>query len=199
METHKILNYAKNLPGWCDGKKAVFLHNTCMAHEIHLAMEIGVYGGCSLLPIAAGVAHENGLVYGIDPYSNVVATTGTMADKDRDWWGKVNLDDIRGTCLTALRYTELEPYVALIRRSSNDIRHLFQPDTFGLIHIDGNHSEEQSLADVQLAYDLLDKGGWLVFDDIDWNTTAEAQDFLANTFRFTHEFSELTWGVWRKL
>ncbi len=49
-----------------------------------------------------------------------------------------------------------------------------------MLHIDGNHSEEVSCADVNLWLPLVVKGGHIWMDDIHWESTKKAQAILSN-------------------
>jgi predicted O-methyltransferase YrrM len=71
---------------------------------------------------------------------------------------------------------------------------------FDLIHIDGSHSEAQSLRDVRMWPDLLRPGGVLVMDDIQWPTVQAALDYLRSHFAVIEEIIEtdgVAYGAYR--
>ena len=75
------------------------------------------------------------------------------------------------------------------------------------MHIDGNHSEEASYADVAKWVPLVNSGGWIVFDDVTWHnrlgvyTTKKAVEWLdRNCMRLAqfHDTGETEWVLWIK-
>ena len=66
------------LPGWCTPEKAKRLAELAFGAE--LAVELGVFGGRSLVAIALGIKWgprpEHGYVDGIDPYTPAAALEG---------------------------------------------------------------------------------------------------------------------------
>jgi hypothetical protein len=52
-------------------------------------------------------------------------------------------------------------------------------DEVDVLHIDGNHSEEQSTADVHMWLPKIRSGGLVWFDDTDWKSTENARRLLA--------------------
>lgn len=52
-------------------------------------------------------------------------------------------------------------------KSADVLKTLHPGNTYDLIYIDGDHSYEGALADVQLAYPMLEQGGIMIFDDYD--------------------------------
>jgi predicted O-methyltransferase YrrM len=60
--------------------------------------------------------------------------------------------------------------VNLYRARSCDVLPYIK-ETFGMIFIDGDHSFESILTDYRLTWRLLEKGGMLVFHDIDLDDT----------------------------
>lgn len=70
-----------------------------------------------------------------------------------------------------------------------------QPDQyFDIIYIDGNHSFEFVLADADLAYQKVKVGGYIIFDDVDWETVQKAFFHFLNKYSQTVKYEQLIYS-----
>jgi predicted O-methyltransferase YrrM len=157
-----------HLEGWCSPKKAAILQRWVQAIDAQLCVEIGVFGGASLIPQAlACQAKGSGKVFGIDPYSPAIATE--FADElNAKWWREVDFASIKSGFLRTVRRLQLTPYVELLEMTSAAATSQFTAGTIDLLHIDGNHSAPQALADVVEWLPRVRVGGLVFIDDISW-------------------------------
>lgn len=193
------------MQGWCSVEKALGLYDLVMAERPRLCVELGVFGGRSILPVAVALQEldhspppHKGLAIGIDPWTADAACEGFQGDTDnekanRKWWAELDIEAIFRGALDALQ--PYAGYCALLRATSSDAANIFGRETIDLLHIDGNHSPVISCRDVVEWTPLLRPGGVLVFDDMDWPETVQAQELLAK--RFTLEEHNGTWAVYR--
>jgi hypothetical protein len=72
----------------------------------------------------------------------------------------------------------LDSHVLVIRNSSEQVWRNLPTLKIDLLHIDGNHSEKASMRDVELWLPRVPSGGFVVFDDINWDTTKKAVQYL---------------------
>jgi hypothetical protein len=170
-----------SIHGWCKPEKALKLAEYVIASDAKLCVEIGVYGGSSLLPMAMAIRTlpmlESGnplvnadyrRVVGIDPWTNDAATDGMKEQVNVDWWSKVDLEMIYQSCLVKIDDYRLNNYVTLLRAKSDDVVGDFQDETIDLLHIDGNHCEARALNDVVNYLPKVRQNGIVVFDDVWW-------------------------------
>ena len=163
----KIASTNKVLDGWCSEEKALTLASLVIAFRPSLIVEIGVYGGRSLIPMAlACQAVNHGLVIGIDPWSKEVAMREQTTQEDRDWWEtKVDLEKIRTDFMARIAEYQLEKFVRIERKESKDVP---APSGVSILHVDGAHSDTALHDIVKFAPNVV-VGGYCVTDDSTWH------------------------------
>jgi len=186
------------MPGWCTPEKGKRM--AALARGTTLCVELGVFGGRSLVSIALALRDEQApctRVDGIDPFTATAALEGTNDPANDQWWSKLDYDAIARTAQEALYRLELLPYAHLIRMCSRDVVGFYGDGTIDLLHQDSNHSEEVSCEEVAFWSPKLRSGGYWIFDDTDWPSTKKAQSALEEL-----GFKELEdhggWKVYRK-
>lgn len=170
----------KDMHGWCSELKALSLADMILRIHPSIIVEIGVFGGRSLIPQAMALREDakGGIIYGIDPWRTEDALEGNLSPADKEWWGKLNIEHIHACCMKEIWKHQLEPHSIIIRNASQHVPKLF-PGGIDILHIDGTHSEEASTRDVNLYLPQLRFGGYLLFDDSDWPTAQKAVAMVA--------------------
>jgi predicted O-methyltransferase YrrM len=191
-----VSNAMDQLTGWCTKFKAFTLIDIILEKRIEKVVEIGVWGGRSLVPMAFALKELGyGKVYGIDPWSAVASVEG-MDKINKDWWGAIDHEAIYQDLAHKVHLFGLVNHVKLIKSTSVAAEPI---NNIGLLHIDGNHSEEASLYDVMKWAPFVKKGGLIVFDDVTWGTTAKAVQWLdANFTRIADYHEDCDWSIWIK-
>lgn len=167
-----------SLEGWASVPKAHKIYDLIVERQLGLCVDLGVFGGRSLLPMALAV-RENGFghAFGIDPWDNKVAVDGvppTPGNEHEKWWGSLNMEDIHQKARYALHQHKLgETWATLLRMRGETSAPWFRD--IGFLHIDGNHKESEAVRDVNLWCPLVRRGGIIMFDDCDWASTKAAQ------------------------
>ena len=185
------------LTGWCSKFKAAILMDLILQKKAKTVVEIGVWGGKSLIPMAFAIKSlTNGKVYGIDPWSNAESALG-MNGVNQEWWGKVDHEAIYQNLVQKINKFNLQNTVSLIRATSKNASPIAGID---VLHIDGNHSEEASFLDVQKWVPLVSSGGLIIFDDTTWGTTARAVNWLNENCTKMKDYHDEAndWGIWIK-
>lgn len=173
-----ITDTVTKMEGWCSEEKALSMAELILETFPKTVVEIGVFGGRSLVPQAIAL-HEMGagVVYGIDPWQLDAAIEGENGSANDDWWKKnVQLNEIHQLCMAEIWKHKLDERCVVIRSCSQFCANLFTE--IDILHIDGNHSELTSCRDAQLYGPKVRKGGYIWFDDTDWDTTKKAVQFL---------------------
>ncbi len=185
-----------SLEGWCSTNKASILMDLIFILKPKTIVEIGVWGGKSLIPMAFALkANNQGKIYGVDPWDAQASIQG-MEGQNKNWWGKIDHAQIYNGLAKQIERLELTPQIELIKATSKAASPISPID---LLHIDGNHSDEASYLDVQKWVPLVAEGGLIVFDDINWKTTKRAVDYLNTNCTKLFEYQGAnTWGVWVK-
>lgn len=158
------------LHGWCSAEKTAALIETIVSRKPKLCVEIGVFGGSSLIPQALALKHnEQGRVFGIDPWAKDAALEAMIAEEHKAWWSKVDLESIMRGCEAKIVEHQLSRCCELRRAKAEDVVEDFDDASIDLLHIDGNHSELLSYKDATLYLPKVAPGGIIFFDDIWWN------------------------------
>lgn len=161
----KIVQTNSSLQGWCGEEKAITLASIIIATRCSVSLEVGVYGGRSFFPMA--FAHQSirhGKCIGVDPWSKEVAVREQTTEKDREWWGKLDIESIRLGVESFITEHKLDNYCQIIRRES---RYVDPPSAIGLLHLDGSHSDT-AVGDVIKFAPRVTLGGFCVTDDSNW-------------------------------
>jgi predicted O-methyltransferase YrrM len=186
MNIVEYLNrYHKDVDGWCSVDKANKLVNIITGSMPDLCVEIGVFGGSSLLPQAIALKQNGkGLIVGIDPWTHEAALEEMVNDANKSWWGTVNLQKIYQKLAAMINQLKLNDYVDLIKDKADNVVDNFKDETIDILHIDGNHCEKMAYADSKNYLPKVKKGGFIFYDDIYWSeesgiiSTKKGLDFL---------------------
>lgn len=155
-----------SLQGWCSLDKAFTLASLIVAFRPAIILEIGVYGGKSLIPMAlACQAVNNGIVIGVDPWSKEVAIREQTQAADRDWWSAIDLEKIRSDFMARIPELNLEKFVRIERKES---RFVDPPKAISVLHVDGSHGETAMYDMLKFAPRVV-VGGYCVTDDTEWH------------------------------
>lgn len=176
----KTIARQQQIVGWCSPEKAEKLMDLIHETGPKVCVEIGVFGGASVFPMAAALKFQNnGLIYGIDPWSAEDCREG-FAEDDANalWWSSLDHEKIYRDFLKVMERHKLDSYTRVMRMNSKTAVLYFENDSIDILHIDGNHSAEVSLGDVKMFYPKLKTGGYLWFDDADWHETTSTVRFL---------------------
>lgn len=192
MEDARIL-------GWCQPEKAIDLYDRVVEAKAKLVVEIGVFGGKSLL--ALGLAAKkigDCKVVGIDSWEfNDVLNQ--MDQENQAWWASQDMEAIYASARQAMHIAMLTNVVQLLKKNSTDSL-MNLPNEIDVLHIDGNHSEWDSTRDVLNWVPKVKSGGFIYMDDEDWQTTKVAQMFLEKQCEEVRKIRTTNvCGVYRKL
>lgn len=168
------------LEGWCTPEKAIAMADLILEYKPEICVELGVFGGKSLIPIGLACRHVGiGVATGIDPWS-ISAALEHQNDPDHvQWWSKdVNLKLIEELCYDAIDVNNLKDHCFIVKTGSDGVANMFLDRSIGFFHLDANHSEEVSCRHVLLWTQKIEKDGILVMDDIDWPSQRKAVDLI---------------------
>ncbi|OGN62394.1 MAG: hypothetical protein A3F09_00860 [Chlamydiae bacterium RIFCSPHIGHO2_12_FULL_49_11] len=169
---HKLLGNIRaarrGVEGWCSEEKTRLIVETILSAKPEVCVEIGVFGGASILPIAMSLKTlGKGKVYAIDPWTNVECLKGQ--DKpNADWWGSVNLEQVFQSYNRMISHNNLSGFVQTLRMTSEDAAGMVSQE-IDLLHIDGNHSTDAVKIDVEVYFPRVKMGGYVLCDDWLWS------------------------------
>lgn len=187
------------IEGWMSKEKGIRLQGMIKDIDAQKIVEVGVYGGASLIPMAQACRDKgSGVVHGIDPWQKDASTEGFSADDpNHKWWGNLDHSWVYGLYERDLQRYRVTDWVKTHIAYGDDVVSEFADESIDILHIDGNHSELCSTRDVQNWYPKVRKGGYIVFDDVNWASTRNAQNILTEKCGEPLELYE-SWGIWKK-
>ncbi|MCW5713343.1 MAG: class I SAM-dependent methyltransferase [Bauldia sp.] len=204
--TDRIVAALPRIEGWCTERKALWLADLITANRCTQILEIGVYGGRSLIPMAMAVQSlgAGGKVYGVEAWSNSVAVATETSPENDAWWQSVDLKAIKTGFLRSVVRNQVADVVVVLEMSSDQAFATISATGLGpfdLVHVDGSHSEVQALRDVEQWSDLVRPGGILVLDDIGWPSVKAAREHVRRAFSDIEEIAEsaeTAYGAYRR-
>lgn len=177
-----------DLGGGCSVSKAYLFAWLIRRYDLKRTVDIGVYRGRSLFPQA--LAHSRftgGVVYGVDPYSASEAREEDLYethDKDKEAINRfVEQTDWEALCQEVASMRDDLGYAdhcVLLRKTSADAAAFFEENdiSFDMVHVDGNHDTEKVMEDVALYLPRLQENGFMVLDDLSFESVRPAYDEL---------------------
>lgn len=193
-------NYMGQLEGWCTKSKASILIDFIFMLHPKTIVEIGVWGGKSLIPMAHALKIKGrGVIYGIDSWDSKESAEG-MDQVNSEWWGKVDHEAILKGLQKKISEFGLGGEIILLKMTSKLAPNIPNID---ILHIDGNHSEQSANFDVQKWVPLVRPGGVIIFDDVGWSTGDSSNESAVrwldqNCTRLALFREESDWGIWIK-
>ena len=180
-----LLTAVTALEDWCSPQKAMLLYSLARAHKPKTVVEIGIYGGRSIVPIAAALKDNGvGQVYGIETWSGSAATSYRTNIANDFWWQNIDFPKLKGDFLQFVVQHRLQDTIRVVEAASDRCAGLF--DRIDLLHIDGGHSTYGAAQDVVNYVSKVPSGGIIVYDDINWPSTAAGLDILRDSCRLLH-------------
>lgn len=152
--------------------KALAFADLIVTQGIRDAVEIGVYRGRSLFPVAAMLKLVGGgKVIGIDPWSAAEAMQHDeheAGEAVREFAVAHPWEETYAGVVQAIEILELGDHCELRRLTSAAAAPGIAAASVGLVHIDGKHDRAAVERDVELYLPKLRRGGFLVLDDASW-------------------------------
>jgi predicted O-methyltransferase YrrM len=172
----KVLKEKTSFPGWCPEEKAKRIMNLLLSNPSDVCVEVGVYGGSSFFPMASALAFKkNGIAFAIDPWTNEACVEGyEKMSKHDQYWGSVDLAKAMNTFIDGMHRNGLDAQYCVMRMTSAQAFIHFEDGSIDFLHIDGNHSEQSAIFDVEHWLPKVKKGGIICFDDAWWKSTQAA-------------------------
>jgi hypothetical protein len=164
--------------------KILVLAELIVVNELCRIVEIGVYRGRLMLPLAHLMLRlGRGEVVGIDPYSAGAAVQREARTDGLDlveWPSSVDWTALHGDLIEAISQRGLGERAHLIRRRSRDAADSFVAAPIDMLHVDGNHDREAVETDIELFMPHMADGGLLIMDDVSWPTIRPVYESLVD-------------------
>lgn len=175
-----------SLEGWCSREKALNFIDLVLQVEPKLCVEIGVFGGASVFPVASALKYlEKGIVIGIDPWerSECIKYYDPIEEyTDFKWWSCIDFNYIYESYCSMLRRYGLGEYCMTIKATSHQAVSFFQ--NIDILFIDGSSDEAVSSQDVLEYLPRVSNGGYIWINNSIWPQRQAAVDILYENCEF---------------
>jgi len=158
-----------------------------------------VFEGKSTLALAhACKLNGSGTVYAIDSWKKDDCIDDETS-ANQAWWATLDLDKHYESFVGHAVRAGVVKNIQFCRMSSWDASR-FLPD-MDMVHIDANHAEWPSTSDVVNWLPKLKVGGYLIMDDVNWDSTQTAIRLALKRCEFISRFdlNESVFAIYRKL
>lgn len=195
-----ITNNLNDIHGWCPVEKAHYLIDLVQQCQAKAFVELGVFGGRSLLPVALAMKNlgNDEFIIGVDSWTVTPCLEGNNDAANNDWWSAINYDNMYSYTIDLMKKYNLENSVKLYRTTSAQYAKYLGDNCLDMLHQDSNHSTEVTCNEVELYCKKVKVGGLWVFDDTDWPTTQQAQiNLVAHGYELFYD--AVKWKVFRRV
>ena len=173
MPRKKYNHKGYSLYGWFAQNTKKWYSDRVSPIKNGIVVEIGVYGGASLLSIVDICKENKNHLYGIDPWElikfhNDKKSSPLLLKKKQNELKsrRCNLEKI----IEELKYD----HVSLIKDFSVNAARTFEDESVDLVFIDGSHGYESVKADLENWFPKIKKNGILGGDDWGWPLVQKA-------------------------
>lgn len=188
----QTLSKMQGMEGWCTPEKGELIMEVIKKERPSLCVEIGVYGGKSLLPIAKTLKYNKlGKVFGIDAWDPQSAAEGwEKSDPNFEWWRKQDFAALQKKVGQLIAQEGLAGHVTLQKEKSQKAVTQFADESIDFLHFDGNHAESVAWEDVKAYFPKVREGGIILFNDATWSTLQGCVVFLLERCELLTPFHE---------
>ena len=178
LEIYEKYNKKHGQWGWCSNDKSKllidYINEICSRVDNPVCVEVGVYGGMSVLPVALELKRNNcGIIHAIDPWTTEEATKGYEGTIHHDWWTDVDIEKYMNIFLEYIDEYELHDHVNVIRDASDNIEEIKNID---FLYIDGQHTD-QALRDAKKFGSNVNLNGYVLVDDVYWEVESTGKEY----------------------
>ncbi len=180
--------------GWFNDQKKNWYIEKCKKIKDGIIVEIGVYGGASILSIADFCAQTNTKIYGIDPWELLnLYNERPMSDHELKTYREVMQGHREN--LEAIISAENYEHIQLIKGFSVEISKKFEDGSIDWVYIDANHSYDETIADIKAWYPKVKPGGILSGDDYTWPGVKKAVADFCKEHNLKYKNTTDSWEV----
>jgi hypothetical protein len=177
-ETAALVALTESAPGWCSVEKVLALAEIMRTAPQGDVVEIGVFCGKSATALAWTARHWNiGSLLCVDPWSAEAFVQDDKAVNQAT--ATLDMDEIFRVFLTVMAWAGRDGWVNYRRMGADQAWAGYGPGAvhsaemgtveyrgrIAVLHVDGNHDEEQVRRDMGHWGEKVVPGGWIVVDD----------------------------------
>jgi Methyltransferase domain len=174
--------------------KALVIADLIAQFGVRDTIEIGVYRGRSLLPVATMLKIAGaGVATGIDPWvadEALQEDTHAVGPEVNEWVRSHPWDDTYQSVVDRIEQYSLTEHCRILRMTSEAAAPQIPDASVGLVHVDGNHDRAAVEQDVELYLPKLKPGGFLVLDDASWDSVRPVIEELRGRLEYVFQIGD---------
>lgn len=163
----EVVQGLPSILGWCSKEKALSFIDLVLEVKPQVYVEIGVFGGSSVFPVASALKFmRQGVIIAIDPWDKFEAIRHFDPMNDEihlAWWSNLNFEYIYHSYLNVLRKYALEDYCVTIRATAENAAS--KVGVIDILYMDGSPGEDAFSQDVTLYLPKVRSGGYIWVND----------------------------------
>lgn len=166
-----------DVPACCTDFTRTFIKNYLNNISDGVFVEIGVFGGSTLLDIYDICIKNKICIYGIDPWDKINIFNGHTINEISESMKLKAIDSfkcIKNNLINIININSLN--INLINEESWKVFNNFNNNSIDCIHIDGDHSYDGVKQDMNLYFNKIKNGGIIINDDYHWGGVKKAID-----------------------
>jgi len=165
-----------DIPAYCLDTTREFIKKIMKETHNGIFVEIGVFGGSTLLDIYDVCKTNNNKIYGIDPFDEIKIFNGINFDNTDIIVRNQEINRYKNIKLNLMNIIEKHKLtnINLLCNTSDNVCNLFENNSIDCIHIDGDHSYNGVKNDLELYWNKIKSGGHIINDDYHWNGVKKA-------------------------
>jgi predicted O-methyltransferase YrrM len=166
-----------DVPAYCLDFTREYIKNHLNTIKNGIFVEIGVFGGSTLLDIYDICQKNNILIYGIDPWDKISIFNGISSEETNINVKNQEINrylNIKTNLYKIIKNNNLK--INLINDNSCNVYDNFNNNSIDCIHIDGDHSYNGVKNDLNFYWSKIKNGGMIINDDYHWLGCKKAID-----------------------
>jgi hypothetical protein len=166
-ELQESLKELKKTRGWCSEQKSNRLVQLALDLKPDVWVEVGVYYGASILPVACALKSiGKGVAVAIDPWDRyeTIVQFEYSDRKNITYWSKQEIEYAYCEFTHAIKSFGLDPYLVVLRCNSERACHAI--GSIDVLHLDGAHKISSLLKDISLYIPKVKQNGYVIINDV---------------------------------
>jgi len=157
--------------GWFKDVQKQWYNKKVKSIHDGVIVEIGVFGGVSILSIVDMCIKNNNVIYGIDPWNKLTSFNGEKKDDDETKLLQDRLEEVYKHLKNIITKYGYEENIKLIKGFSYDkwVLDQFSDESIDLLFIDGEHTYDSVARDLELWHPKVKPNGAIAGHDWKWN------------------------------
>ncbi len=155
---HKLL-------GWHSPQESHLYNEMVRALNSGTIVEVGVFGGASLLGVIESCQQTDSHIYGVDPWDKIIIANGMPMPKDQQTTYRERIKKIRLNLENIIQCEKYDTHATLIHDFSVNAALQFGTESVDVVFIDGDHSYDAVLEDMSAWFPTIKQGGTMWGDD----------------------------------